>query len=251
MFAINKLSKQRRANEVMEEIPNINRTILDAFRRHASSQLIMTERFEEEIFLHDGRIVSIDDLIVAAAILGSLLSTEGRVIIGIHNNGSATYLEIDTTKLRDASDARTFINDLRQTAELSRNNVMVLADIEVTDGNINQSEDSTICLLLQDGRCMLSVRRDSIEQDMFAHLCKVTTFACERTFNHKAVAMVDALPTHPKYELYQRKSMVERIFNHKQKKPSDLAIVDTTSGQTLTYADLWNASESLVQQVSE
>ena len=232
-------------------IPSINRTILDAFGHYASSQLTITERFEEEIFLPDGLIASIDDLIVVAAILGLLLIPEGRVTVGIHTGESATYLEVDTMKLRDAGDARTFIIDLRQTAELSRHNVMVPVDIEVTDEKITSPDESAVWLLVQDGRYVLSVRGDCIEPDMFAHLCKVTAFACESAFNHKVVPAVDALPTRTKYELHQRKSMIERIFRHKQKKPSDLAIVDDTSGQTLTYAELWNASEAVVQQVRE
>ncbi|MBH5316359.1 AMP-binding protein [Paenibacillus sp. GSMTC-2017] len=232
-------------------IPIINRTILDAFGHYAPSQLTETMRFEEEIFLPDGLIASIDDLIVVAATLGMLLIPAGQVIVGITTGGSATYLEVDTTKLRDAGNARTFITDLRQTTERSRHNEMVHVDIEVTNGKITSSEESPIWLFVQDGRCVLSVRGSYIEPNMFAHLCKVTAFACESAFNHKVVPAVDTLPTRPKYKLHQRKSMIEHIFGHKQKKPSDLAIIDDSSGQTLTYAELWKASERVVQQVRE
>ncbi|WP_379162638.1 AMP-binding protein [Paenibacillus sp. sgz5001063] len=247
MFA----NEQKWTDGLMEEIPSINRTILDAFGRYASSQSTMSKRFEEGIILPDGLVASIDELIVVAAILGLLLSPEGRVNIGIHTGGSATCLEVDTTKLRDAGDARTFIIELRQTAELSRHNIMVPVDIEVTDGKSTPPEESPVWLLVQDGRCVLSVRGDCIESDMFAHLCKVTAFAYESAFNPRVVPAVDALPTRTKYELHQRKSMVERIFSHKQKKPSDLAIIDDTSGQTLTYDELWNASEAVMQLVHE
>jgi non-ribosomal peptide synthetase component F/acyl carrier protein len=246
------MSKDEKMGEWAEGgIPIINRTILDAFGHYAPSQLTKTVRFEEEIFLADGLISSIDDLIVVAATLGLLLIPAGQVIVGITTGKSATYLEVDTTKLRDAGDVRTFITDLRQTTELSRHNVMVHVDIEVTDGKITPSEESPIWLFVQDGRCVLSVRGSCIEPDMFAHLCKVTAFAYESAFNHKAVPAVDTLPTRPKYKLHQRKSMVEHIFGHKQKKPSNLAIVDDSSGQTLTYAEIWKASEAVVQQVRE
>jgi hypothetical protein len=172
------MSKDEKMGEWAEGgIPIINRTILDAFGHYAPSQLTKTVRFEEEIFLADGLISSIDDLIVVAATLGLLLIPAGQVIVGITTGKSATYLEVDTTKLRDAGDVRTFITDLRQTTELSRHNVMVHVDIEVTDGKITPSEESPIWLFVQDGRCVLSVRGSCIEPDMFAHLCKVTAFA--------------------------------------------------------------------------
>ncbi|MDF9763866.1 amino acid adenylation domain-containing protein [Bacillus velezensis] len=246
-----KLNTQQLESGLMKEIPSINRSIWDAFERYASGQSTMAERLEEEIFLPDGLTASIDDLIVVASILGSLVSPEGRVTVGIHANGSATCLEVDATKLLDADEARTYIFDLRQTAELPRHNVSVPMDIEVTDGQSYPIAESLVWLLVQDGRCVLSVREDRIEKAMFMHLCKITAFACARALDPKAIPALDALPTHTTHEQRQRKSLVERIFIHKQTKPMDLAIVDNTSGQTLTYAELWDASEAIVQQVSE
>lgn len=246
-----KLNTKQLESGLMKEISSINRTIWDAFERYTSGQTTMTERLEQEIFLPDGLTASVDDLIGVAAILGSLLSPEGRVNIGIHADGLSTYLEVDATKLRDADDARTYIINLRQTVELERHNVTIPMDIEVTDGQSYPTVESPVWLLVQDGQYVLSVREDIIGQDMFRHLCKITSFACDRALNPKAVPELDALPTHPTHELRHRKSLVERIFIHKQTKPMDLAIVDDTSGESLTYAELWNASEAIVQQVSE
>lgn len=232
-------------------ISRTKRTILDAFRSYDSNQLAMTERFVEEIFLPDGLIASVDNLTVVAANMGALLCSEGQVVVGIHAAGSATYLEVDTTKLRDADDAFTFIINLRKTAELPRHNIRVPVDIEVADGEITPCEESPIWLLVQDGRCMISIKGDCIDSDMLMHLCKVTSFACESVFKHKVTPAVDMLPTHVKYEMYQRKSVIERIFWYKQNSASNLAIVDDTSGQTLTYAELWHASEKVVRQIRE
>ena len=224
-------------------------TILDAFERYDSIRLPMTERLEQEINLPDGVVLTNDDIVVVAAILGSLLSLEGRVNIGVHNKGTEEHFEIDTTKLRNASDVPTYVKELRQNVDQSTQNMRGTFDIEVTDEKVALSEETVIGLIIQDGGCALSVRGDCIEQDMLEHLCKITNFACEKAFNVNACVPADLFPEHPKCGAVQRKLMVERIFIQKQKSPSDLAIVDDSYGKTLTYNDLWNLSGSVAQQI--
>ncbi|MDE9558165.1 hypothetical protein KKJ06_23075, partial [Xenorhabdus bovienii] len=89
---------------------------------------------EEEIILPDGLVASIDNLIVIAAMMGSLLSTEGKITIGIYSNISVNYLDIDTNELCDVADIHIRIAELREIAELTQPNVLLHADIEVTDG---------------------------------------------------------------------------------------------------------------------
>lgn len=254
MCTINKANKQKLEldNKVIDSNFGIDSTILDAFKPYDSSQLTMNNRFEEEFFLPNKQIASLDDLIVVAAILGSMLSAEGRVTLGINTSESSTYLEVDAMKLHEASNLHEFIMNLRQTAELTRFNVMIPMDIEVSHGKIIPLEESPIWLSAQGNRCTLSVIGNSVEAEMFPHLCKVTKFAFDHVFNDdKAIPVVDSLPVRPEYEQQQRKSMIEYIFDHNQKKPSDLAIVDDISNQTLTYAELWEASESIVNQINE
>lgn len=230
---------------------NTNRVILDAFRRDTSSQLTMSERLEEKILLSDKRIVSMDDLIVIAAMLGVLLSSEGQVTIGIHTSGLSANLEVDTSKLSDERDFCTLVMDKYHEVEQTRDNVMVISDIAVVDEATIPPKESPIWLLLQDDRCVLSVRADYIEPGMFEHLCKVTAFAGERVFNYKRSPEADTLPVHAKYEVYQRESIVKRIYRHRQEKPLDVAIIDDTSGKILTYDELWNESGAVMQQVCE
>ncbi len=249
MYTIN---KQKLAKKMMDVDSSINRTVLDAFKSYDTSGLTKIERLEEEINLTEGLTASLDNTIVTAAILGSLLSPEGRVNVGINTDESPTYIEIDTIKLHDTNDVHAFIYNLRHTGEIPRLNVMVPMDIEVSNIKSILSEESSIWLLAQNGRCTLSVKGDCIDSNMFAHLCKVTTFAFEKALkDKKVIPAVDSLPTRSKYRLRQRKSMIEHIYDHKQNKPLSMAILDDASGKNLTYEELWNASESVIQQVRE
>ncbi|MCK6258798.1 AMP-binding protein [Fictibacillus sp. KIGAM418] len=248
MYTIN---KQKPARMIMDVDSSINRTVLDAFKSYATSRLTRIERIEEEIILPEGHTATLDNTIVTAAILGSLLSSEGRVNVGITTDESPTYIEIDTTKLHDINDVHAFIHNLRYNSEIPRLNGITL-DIEVSNIKSNLSEESSIWLLAQNGRCTLSIKGDCIDSNMFAHLCKITTFAFEKALkDKKVIPAVDSLPTRPKYIQRQHKSMIEHIYNHKQKNPLSMAILDDVSGKILTYDELWKASESVIQQVRE
>lgn len=249
---MNTINKQKLAKKMMDVDSSINRTLLDAFKSYDTSGLTKIGRLEEEINLPEELVATLDNTIVTAAILGSLLSPEGRVNVGINVDESPTYIEIDTTKLHDTNDIHAFIHNLRHTGEIPRFNVKVPMDIEVSNTKSTLSEESSIWLLAQNGRCTLSVKGDYIDSNMFAHLCKVTTFAFEKALkDKKVIPPVDSLPARSKYRPRQHKSMIEHIYDHKQKNPLSMAISDDASGKNLTYEELWNASESVIQQLRE
>ncbi|WP_416777236.1 amino acid adenylation domain-containing protein [Xenorhabdus budapestensis] len=250
MLTVPELNNNQLDNKKFEKFPHTARTIWDAFECCSIDQPTLVERVEEEIILPDGLVASVDSLIVIAAMLGSLLSTEGKITIGIYYDISVNYLEIDTNDLCGVDDVRTYITELRKITELTQPNVLPhAADIEVADGQNVPPLESLVWLVAKRDKCVLSVRKDRIDQAAREHLLKVTLFACTRVFNTIAIPMPETLPTRPLYELSQRNSLIKNIFNHMQVRPLALAIVDDNNGKTLTYAELWNSSSMIIQQV--
>src|SRR5699024_2002133 len=104
---------QKLAKKMKDGDSSINRTLLDAFKSYDTNGLTKIGRLEKEIKLSEELVATLDNTIVTAAILGSLLSPEGRVNVGINVDKSPTYIEIDTTKLQDTNDIHAFIHNLR------------------------------------------------------------------------------------------------------------------------------------------
>ncbi|MBJ7223904.1 MULTISPECIES: non-ribosomal peptide synthetase [unclassified Brenneria] len=230
--------------------PKNVRSIWEAFECKGTKSSSL-ERVEEIISLPNGLTTSIEDLVTTAAMLGALLSTEGRVTVGINVNGVASYLEIDAAELCRTDDTRAYICHLRQTAERVRHDEINGVDIEVTDGQTKPAAQSLVWLSAKDERYVLSLPENRIEQTARTHLCRVASFACARVLSCGVTPETNTLPKHYISEPRQRKSMIERIFKHVQERPTSPAIVDDTCGQTLTYAEVWAASAQLIKQLNE
>ena len=136
------------------------RSLWDAFACPAAGQSTGSTREQEDIALPPGLTASINDLMTVAAVLGSLLSPEGRVTLGIHDDGKSSQLGVDCTALNLAQDARAYIAQLRDQAEAPQGETQLRADIEISDGKNLPAAQSPVWLLVQDGRCQLSVRSD-------------------------------------------------------------------------------------------
>ncbi|SEH77093.1 amino acid adenylation domain-containing protein [Halobacillus karajensis] len=252
MLDSSKPNTQLLESRLINRYSGVERTIWDVLLNRDSAHSLTTNsaRIEEEVFLPEGLSASIEDITAVAAMLGSFFSPDGRVAIKKHVNGLATCFEIDGNKLRKAGDARSYIDQETQSADQAEVDLSA-TDIVVTDGEVSPTADSMVCLIVQDERCLLSVRADLFKQSMFAHLRSVTSFACARVLNPKAETSLDILPKHTSSGLHERKSLVERILIHTQNKPNEIAIVDDALGETLTYGELWNASEAIIQQMSK
>ncbi|MBD2780710.1 non-ribosomal peptide synthetase [Xenorhabdus szentirmaii] len=231
--------------------PYTARTIWDAFECHSTEQPTSVERIEEEIILPDGLTASVDNLIVIAAMMGSLLSTEGKITIGIYSGVSVNYLDIDTKELCEVDDIHTHIAQLREIAGLTQPNVPPHADIEVTDGQNSPPLESLVWIVAKRDRCILSVRKDCIDQAAREHLRKIILFVGARILNPTALPMPETLPKHLKCEFSERNSLIKNIFLHVQVRPLALAIVDDNNGKNLSYAGLWEHSSVLMQQIRE
>ncbi|OTA14361.1 putative non-ribosomal peptide synthase [Xenorhabdus vietnamensis] len=249
ILVVSELDEKQLARQKFGLFPSTVRTMWDAFECCSTDPPTMVERVEEEIILPDGLVASVDNLIAIAAMLGSLLSTEGRVIIGIYHYDSVSYIDVDSSELCDTDDVYTYIAELRKTTELVQPNVC--ADIEVTDGQTSPPLGSLVWLVAKGDRCVLSVRKDRIDQAAREHLRKITLFACARVLNPIAIPMPDTLPTHPVHESNKRNSLIENVLFHVKMRPLALAIVDDNDSKTLTYSELWNASNMLIQQVCD
>jgi amino acid adenylation domain-containing protein len=228
------------------------RSLWDAFECPAAGQSAGSTRDQEDIALPPGLTASMNDLITVAAVLGSLLSPEGRVTLGIHDDGKPSQLGVDCTALNLAEDARAYIAQLRDNAEAPLGETQLRADIEISDGKSLPAAQSPVWLLVQDGRCQLSVRSDRMTRAVLLELLELVAFACARVLDPKALPASTIQPACPALaEAGQRQFLVERIYRHVQSKPSAVAIVDDNSDRTLTYAELWDASEALVQHIRE
>ncbi|WP_319931312.1 non-ribosomal peptide synthetase [Xenorhabdus santafensis] len=249
MLAGPELSNKQLGQKKFGRCPCTARTIWDAFECCSTEQPTLIERIEEEIILPDGLVASVDNLIVIAAMMGSLLSTEGKITIGIYSNISVNYLDIDTNELRDVADIHIRIAEVREIAELAQPNVLPQADIEITDGQNSPPLESLVWLVAKRDGCTLSVRKDCIDQPAREHLRKIILFVCMRILNPMALPMPETLPKHLKCEFNERSSLVKNIFYHVQMRPLALAIIDDNNSKYLTYAELWNYSNMLIQQV--
>ncbi|WP_239772968.1 AMP-binding protein [Mammaliicoccus sp. I-M36] len=237
------------SSKSMHKSTNTNRTILEAFTT-SNNNTNSSERLEKKIELPNGSIATIDSAIAASAIIGSLLSTEGRVNIGINNDASPTYFEIDTTNLLSIEDTQSYIYNLRKKFEKKIENSITPIDIEISNSKRYLSKDSTIWLLLQSKSCVISVKSDCIDSNMFSHLCKIVEIAFEKSLKNKnIVATPDILPKHAKNKVHKHRSMVEYIYEHKKNTPLNIAVFDQNSGTSLTYEALWNKTDILINNI--
>ncbi len=228
------------------------RSLWDAFACPAAGPSADSTRDQENIALPPGLTASMNDLVTLAAVLGSLLSPEGRLILGIHDDGKPSQLGVDCTALNLAEDARAYIAQLRDDAETPDGETQLRADIEISDGKSLPAAQSPVWLLLQDGRCQLSVRSDRMTRAVRLELLELLAFACARVLDPKALPAPAIQPACPAPAAAgPRQFLVERIYRHVQSKPSAVAIVDDNSDRSLTYAELWDASEALVQHIRE
>lgn len=245
------LGEQLRVHKRVKDSPNGNKTIWDAFETLDSNHSSEVERVEEEIILPDGLTASFNDLTAIAAMLGSLLSPEACINVGLFADGLATCVEVDANDLCHSHNVKAYLAEQRLSKELPRRDVTARVDIEVTDGTINPPITSLVWFLAQNGRFLLSVRQDRIDLSARMQLRKLIAFACARVLDPRAIPTYDAMPTRRHDKCHQSKPLVELVFKHKQLRPTALAIIDNTSSQTLTYAELWHASSVILQQISE
>ncbi|OKP97601.1 non-ribosomal peptide synthetase [Paenibacillus sp. P46E] len=253
MLEASSSNEKQAANALMKiEQLSLVSPVWNAFISRTSRQLTPAGRLEDKIILPQSMSVSLNGIIGVAAMLGGLVSSEGRVMIGIHDQGSSTCLEIDATKLQDTGNIQEFITKLRLTEELDREKVTYPVDIEVTDGTSLPPADSLVWLVVQDDQCVLSVREDCMDYPMYEHLRKVVDFACAKAVNFYAAAAVDTLPAKSTFEKNRRyTSLAEYVFKYKEMNPSGLAIVDDINDEHITYAELWEASGGVVRQLCE
>jgi amino acid adenylation domain-containing protein len=228
------------------------RSLWDAFAYPTAGQSPGSTRDQEDIALPPGLAASVNDLMTVAAVLGSLLSPEGRVTLGIHVDGRPAQLSVDCMALNLAQDVRAYIAQLHDNAQACHGETPMHADIEISDGKHLPAEQSPVWLLVQDGCCQLSVRSDRMTREVRLELLELVAFACARVLDPKVLPAATIRPAFPaSVQAAERQFLVERIYRHVQSKPSAAAIVDDNADRTLTYAELWEASEVLVQHIRE
>lgn len=235
-----------------QSLSGSERSLWDAFAQPQAGQSADNTRSQQEIVLPAGLTATMNDLVTVAAVLGSLLSPEGRLTLAIHDEAKPSLLSVDCMTLNLAEDARDYISQLRNSAEASHGEPQLRADIEISDGKHLPAAQTPVWLLVHEGRCQLSVRSDYMTPAVSLELLELVAFACARVLDSKALPAPALQPGCPApAEAVERQFLVERIYRHVQSKPSAAAIVDDNSDRTLTYAELWNASEALVQHIRE
>lgn len=231
---------------------NITSTILDAFKSYNTNDFKETEKLEAKITVSEGSINNLDHTMLAATILGSLLSSEGRINICVNIDKVLTYFEVDTAKLKKDKNIHEFVKKMHDTNKLSECNPEVPIDIEISDIKNKFSKESLIRILLKTDHCILSVKKNCMDSNMFNHLSKIVNFSFEKAIKNKKVTpAVDILPIRTKHVIRARKTMIEQIYEHKKETPLSIAIIDDGCEKKLTYEQLWNESTIIIKQIRE